>query len=171
MRSTGAAHAARALSSAAVVVLLSLAFHLLAGGAAPEAATLTRLTAVCAAAALPLTRRPLRPASLLVLLAVAQVVLHLTFQTGAHHAAHGHGPPLPMVATHVLATVLTALVLRRGQALLRAGLARVVRSRRLTPRPLPVLPRTAVAVSRPVPPVAPATGAATGRAPPLPVRS
>ncbi|MCM3660661.1 hypothetical protein M3148_06595 [Georgenia satyanarayanai] len=171
MRSTGAARAGRALSSAALVVVLSLAFHLLAGGAAPAASTLAGLAAVCTAASLPLTRCPLRPDRLLVLLAVAQVVLHLTFQSGAHHAAHGHGLPLPMVATHVLATVLTALVLRHGQALLRAGLARVVRSRRLTPRPVPAPPRTAVAVSRPVPPVVPATGAATGRAPPLPVRS
>ncbi|PYG00557.1 hypothetical protein SAMN05216184_103128 [Georgenia satyanarayanai] len=150
-------------------MLLSLGFHLLAGGAAPVASTVGWLTAATAVAALPLTRRPLWPARLVALLAVAQVVLHLTFHTTAHHG-HGHGPPLPMVATHALATVLTALVLRYGQALLRAGLSRVVRHP-LPPRAFPVLARTAVAASRPVPPTAPATGAASGRAPPLPVHS
>ena len=152
-----------------MVVLLSLGFHLLAGGAAPTASTVAWLTAATAVAALPLTRRPLRPARLVTLLAVAQVVLHLSFQTTAHHG-HAHGPPLSMLATHALATLLTALVLRHGQALLRAGLARVVRHP-LPPRALPAAARTAVAVSRPVPPSAPATGAASGRAPPLPVRN
>ncbi|WP_152187958.1 hypothetical protein [Georgenia satyanarayanai] len=171
MRSTGAAHAVRAASSAALVVLLSLAFHLLAGGTAPTASTVGWLSAASAAAALALTRRPLGPARLVLLLTVAQVVLHHSFEAGAHHGAHGHAAPLPMVATHALATVLTALLLRHGRALLRAGLARVVRSRLLTSRLLPVPPRTVVAVARPVPPAAPATGAASGRAPPLPVRS
>lgn len=170
MRSTAAAHAGRAALSALVVVLLSLAFHLLAGGTAPAAPTLGWLGAGSGVAALALTRRAVGPGRLVLLLAVAQVVLHHSFEAGAHaHATHGPDAPLPMVATHVLATALTALVLRHGQRLLRAGLDRVVRSTLLTPRPVPVPPRGVVAVSRPVPPAAPATGAASGRAPPLPV--
>lgn len=170
MRSTVAAHAGRAASSALVVVLLSLAFHLLAGGSAPAAPTLGWLAGASAVAALPLTRRRVGPARLVLLLAVAQVVLHRSFEAGGHaHAGHGPDTPLPMVATHVLATALTALVLRHGQRVVRAGLERVVRSGLLTPRPVLVPPRGVVAASRPVPPPAPATGAASGRAPPAPV--
>lgn len=168
MRSTGAAHVGRAVSSAPVVVLLSLAFHLLAGGSVPSTAAVGRLTVVVAVAATVLTRRPARPGSLVALLAVGQLALHLGFEAGAHHVHH-HGSPLPMLATHALATTLTALVLRYGQALLRLGLARAVRSRLRAPRPVRFPPRGPVALTRPVPPPAPGTGAASGRAPPVPV--
>lgn len=175
MRSTGAAHLGRAATSALVVVVLSLAFHLLAGGSTPDLSTVGGLTAATTMAAATLTRRRVRPVSLVLLLALAQVALHLGFESVAPHGAHGahgHSAPLPMTATHAIATVLSALVLLHGQALLRRGLAWYCRLLLLRPpTPTPTPRRAPVAVSRLVPTPSPGTGAATGRAPPRPVHS
>lgn len=157
----------RAATAAGVVVVLSLAFHLLAGGHAPSLRTVAALTALTTVTGLPLVRTRISVGQLLVMLGLAQVALHVGFSTGGHG---GHAAPLPMVATHAIATLLTALVLGYGRAVLREGWARMT-GRRL-PRPAAALPGACLPVPvghhRPLP--SPGADAAMGRAPPLLVR-
>src|SRR5699024_9919454 len=133
----------------------SLTFHLLGGGHAPPLATVLLLWGLSTLAAAPLSRRQLRPAELLVLLGLAQVGLHLGFEAGSGHGTHA--APLPMIATHVIATTLTALVILHGRAVLRHGLARYTRRRLLQPAVVPAPAQLPVPVSRQVPTPAPGT--------------
>lgn len=94
---------ARAVTVSLVVASLSVAGHALGGGHLPSPAALVVALAVTFPAAVPLTRRTLRPAPTILLLGLGQALWHLLLTVltpGASHAAsvpsldhtggHGH---------------------------------------------------------------------------------
>ncbi|MEV0617710.1 MFS transporter [Nonomuraea sp. NPDC050404] len=115
---------ARATAFAVVCSGLAALAHLLGGGSvtAPTAAT---ALVVSSAAAFPVTGRERGTSAVFFLLAAVQVVLHLMFSlapslpgmTGGHLHS-GLVPATGMLAAHGLATVMTALWLSRGEAVL-----------------------------------------------------
>ncbi len=100
-RSREPASGARAFTVCSVVALLSVAGHALGGGHLPSAAALVVAFAVTFPAAVPLTRRTLRPGPTILLLGVGQLLWHvlLTVLTpGASHTAPA--APLDHVGGH-----------------------------------------------------------------------
>ncbi|HYN30560.1 MAG TPA: hypothetical protein VES95_11950 [Dermatophilaceae bacterium] len=184
--------ALRAAVAATVMVGLSTSAHTLAGGTAADPALLLVLAALVAPLCWWSTRIRLRPAHLVALLLGGQALVHLALTTMApagsgtatRVAGHAHGalvpvlaapgagatdpatgaPGLLMLGAHVAATVLTAAVLARGEALLWA-----VARRLLTSPARPTLRARPVRLGLPAPAVAltPAlAGPAGARAPP-----
>lgn len=101
---------ARAGFAALVVTFASGAAHMLAGGQLPVPVALAVLLTT-AAVAHPLTRRRLGSGQLFGLLLVAQAVTH-----SAAEATTGGGG---MLVAHIAATVVSWLVLRHGEDVLR----------------------------------------------------
>lgn len=123
---TGTLRSARVLCLAVLLVGLSVVSHQLAGGDRPRAVPLVVLTALTFALVRPLTRRQVGLPRLLGLLGAGQLGLHVAFERFAalepvfagpvHH--HGTASDGWMLAAHALTTVVVALVVRHGDALL-----------------------------------------------------
>ncbi|MET8864866.1 MFS transporter [Nonomuraea sp. NPDC004580] len=114
----------RATAFAVVCSGLGASAHLLGGGTVTGPLAATAL-AISLTAAVPTTGRERGTHVVLFLLAGVQVVLHLLFSlapslSGAPggHAHSGLVPGVGMLVAHGLATVLTALWLSRGEAVL-----------------------------------------------------
>lgn len=147
---------ARAAAFGVVTLALATGAHVLGGGAMPSMLVLALLTGPLTLAAVVLTRRRCGSVLLVGALSAAQVILHETMalashvpgdafpvgpgaQHGAHALASGQvsthwsgadGWSVTMKAAHVVATLVTALLLARGEQVLW----------RLASRLLPVLP-------------------------------
>lgn len=133
------------LAAALVTVLPALIAHLASGGAMPAVSVLAALTAFVLLAAALLAGRPLPFWCLLLLMAVAQQVLHPLFALfadagsgsgpGLHHGegvtavpalpeadpapVAGHGDFMLMLHLHTGAALLAAVILSRGRTILR----------------------------------------------------
>jgi heme/copper-type cytochrome/quinol oxidase subunit 3 len=126
-----------ATSSAA----LAITAHAVADGGPPNTALILLLTVLIGWVSTALAERTRGPGGILVVLGCAQLLMHLALSElvvdhGAH-AASGYDATA-MTAAHVVATVLTALILARAESALLAAAASV---RLLVPvrwRPPPV---------------------------------
>ncbi|SHE65293.1 hypothetical protein SAMN05444320_101681 [Streptoalloteichus hindustanus] len=128
--------AALALSSAT----LAVAAHAAAGGSVPDTGLAAVLTVLMAGAGTAMADRRRSAPAILAALGGSQVLLHVLLQALAGHGAH-HAPPgfdpSRMVATHVVATLLTAALLvgaERAVFAVAAALAMLL-PRRLAPPP------------------------------------
>ncbi len=116
---------------------LALLGHLTGGGATPEPGALTMPVIVVLLVSYGLSARRWTIGPLVALLLGAQVLFHVAFAdaTHSHHAifagtgamSPGH-PALPMVAGHIAAAGLTALLLRRGENWLSSLVALLARA-------------------------------------------
>jgi hypothetical protein len=164
---------------------LAAAAHVTAGGQTPALVAVTLSAVALAAGAYAAAGGALGVARLLALLLAAQALLHAAFEltapAGTGHAHHGGdaGALTPagegaMIAAHVAATLVLALLLARGEAwLLGAGRLAVGLVRRLAraDRPAPVglavrVIRLALPLVRSQPSLRPLAGAASRRGPP-----
>ncbi|WP_380165019.1 hypothetical protein [Jannaschia sp. R86511] len=135
-RTTGTgAGACRAVLLAATVVGLAAGGHLLAGGAAPswQAVVLSLLVVAVLSTAAASRRVPVW--RLVAVVGGGQAVLHhaLTSGTAEHHAV---APDPGMVAAHAVATLVTVLAVRWGEAVLRTLLAWALRTPLRVPGPV-----------------------------------
>lgn len=159
----------RAAALTLVTVVLAVGAHAAAGGMLPSPWVLLALTVPTACGVTALTRRRRTAPTTLLALGSGQLGLHEALALGGdgctatatgHHAvamacgatAH-HDPGTGMLLAHVLATLLTGLLLARGEQLLGAVLARLAfafpRLRATTPVVRPRLPRAAERRVRP----------------------
>jgi hypothetical protein len=131
----GATRLARAAAFGVATLALACCAHVAGGGVLPSMTILATLAVPVTMVALALTGRRCGPLLLLGSMTAAQVLLHeslsaLTAQAaggmaghvpaasaavGGHVMAHAGGWPVTMTAAHVIATVVTALVLARGE--------------------------------------------------------
>ena len=130
----GATRLARAASFGAATLALAAGAHVAAGGGLPSMTILAILALPVSMAAMALTARRCRPVLLLASMAGTQVLLHETLKAltaqvpgdmagqmstasamGGHAMAHAGGWSVAMTAAHVVATVVTALLLSRGE--------------------------------------------------------
>ncbi len=100
---------------------LSVSGHILAGGALPAPATAATLLGVTAAGSIALSGRRWTVSALVSVLLGVQVVCHLALAGSpaghlANHRHAAHGASASMVAAHVLAAVVTAVLLSRGES-------------------------------------------------------
>lgn len=178
----------RAAALTLVTVVLAVGAHAAAGGMLPPPWVLLALTVPTACAATALTRRRRTAPTTLLALGAGQFGLHEALALGGgactatatgHHAvtmacgatAH-HDPGAGMLLTHVVATVLTGVLLARGEQVLGAVLARLAfalpRLRAATAVVRPRLPRAAERRVRPRLVDAPVPAR---RGPPVPART
>ena len=131
----GAARLARAASFGVATLALAAGAHVAAGGGLPSMTVLAVLAVPVMVAAMALTGRRCGPVLLLASMAGAQVLLHETLEAltaqvpsdmagqmstasaamGGHAMAHAGGWSVAMTAAHVAATLVTALLLARGE--------------------------------------------------------
>ena len=125
---TGALRLGRGLVVAALVVVVSAALHTAAGGCAAHLSSLgfVFLTLATAGVAILLSGREWTLFRLIVMVGVAQLGFHYLFEGLSNQAKHvsiisdAHGSPahatgpLAMPLAHILAVVLIAVILRRG---------------------------------------------------------
>ena len=132
----GATRLARAATFGVAVLTIAAGAHVSAGGALPSVTVLALLVVPVTVAALAVTSRRCGLALLLGSMGAAQVILHQTLmalttqvpsdmasQMSAHPAAamggqamaQADGRSVTMTAAHVLATVVTAFLLARGE--------------------------------------------------------
>jgi hypothetical protein len=132
----GVARGARSAVFAVTSTTLACTAHVVAAGGLPDLGTTILLTALLAFAGRPLSDRQRGTAGMILLVGLAQVVLHvmLTWLSGLSH--HGFEPTATMLAGHVLAAGLTGLVLARAEAAV-FTIARVLAA--WWPRPFPPL--------------------------------
>jgi hypothetical protein len=160
----GTTRIARACAFGMTTLALAAGAHVVAGGALPSMTVLTLLAVPVAVAALALTSRRCGPVVMLVSLTGAQVLLHETLMALAARGSGGmavqmstsssgaigdfamsplamshsvvpvDGWSVAMTATHLLATVVTALLLARGEQALWQLVARLLPT-------LPCIPR------------------------------
>ncbi|MFE9744210.1 hypothetical protein ACFYOT_04840 [Saccharothrix saharensis] len=129
---------ARAVLLAVTSAALSVTAHGAAGGSVTEFAPALPLTLLVAFAGTALAERGRRPWSVLATLGVAQLGQHALLNLG-HHAADGPGlgfGPTAMTAAHVVAALLTGLLLARADAVLHALADAVTRLLPLLPAPV-----------------------------------
>ena len=129
----------RAVLLAVTSAALSVAAHGAAGGDLTEFAPALPLTALIALAGTALAERGRSPWTILATLGVAQVGQHVLLNLG-HHVPEGPGVgfgPLTMTAAHVVAALLTGLLLARADSALSALASAVSR---LVPTLAPFLP-------------------------------
>lgn len=167
----------RVLLLAALVVGLSLVAHGLAGGGHPGVVPLVVLTALTAVAVRPMGRREVSMPRLIGLLGVGQVVLHVVFEqcallafvpgAAAHHHPETTSKPL-MLGAHVVATLVVAVVLRHGEALVWRLWAWLT-ARLVQARPPALVRPGHLAVSGRTVPVGRVPGTLGGRGPPVAV--
>jgi hypothetical protein len=150
----GAARWVRGAAVGSVASAVSVGGHVLGSGSAPGLLPLTGLTSVAVLVAVALSGVRWRLPSLLALLLGAQVVFHVAFAApghAAHVAAAPGGVSGRMLALHLVAAVVTAVLLRRGEDVcwqLASAVARPARIARLL-EATPVaqqLPRLVVSV-------------------------
>jgi hypothetical protein len=186
----GRARALRAGVLGTTALGLALAAHLAGGGHRPPLTLLLVCAGLLGLTAVTATARRVRLRLLLPLLGAQQVLLHLAFDAGAGaaacgavdpHAGHTAGavlsctpgaaamamPGWPMTLAHVLAVVLTAWLLVRGERTLWALADRVVRV--ATAAPAPRRRRAAVLLASRTPTAVrtPARSPAAPRGPPV----
>jgi len=123
---------------------LSVTAHRLVDGGLPDPAMTVLLTGLFGWTAAALARKARGPVATVALLGAAQLVMHLLLTTLASHRAHAPSATpgttgIGMTAAHVVATVLTALLLARADTMLLTVLAvlRAILPRLLTPLPVP----------------------------------
>jgi len=134
--------ATRGLLLAVSAGALSVTAHRIADGGLPDPAMTVLLTGLFGWTAAALARKARGPLATIGLLGAAQLVMHLLLTTLAgHHDMYATPGPtgLGMTAAHVIATVLTALLLARADTMLLTVLAvlRAILPRLLTPLPVP----------------------------------
>ena len=146
---------ARAAALGVATLALAAGAHVAAGGGLPSMTILAILAIPVSMAAMAVTARRCRPVLLLASMAGTQVLLHETLKAltaqvpgdmagqmstasamGGHAMAHAGGWSAAMTAAHVVATVVTALLLSRGEQALW----------QLVSRLLPTLPNEPVVV-------------------------
>ena len=146
---------ARAAAFGVATLALASCAHVAGGGGLPSMAILAILAVPVSMAAMALTARRCRPVLLMASMAGTQVLLHETLKAltaqvpgdmagqmstasamGGHAMAHAGGWSVAMTAAHVVATVVTALLLSRGEQALW----------QLVSRLLPTLPNEPVVV-------------------------
>lgn len=187
-RSARRGRAVRGAAAAAVATTVASTAHTLAGGAAPPVWLLIAVTLLAMPVAVALTGR--RPSlwRTSVVVALSQVLLHVAFATvgsalpAASRHVHGAPPTLSvgvdaaaltvdpvMIGGHVLAAIVTVVLLTRGERAMRAiaaGLRQVVsRATVALPAASPVSLPMAPVGHRPAPLVALAS--LSRRGPPL----
>jgi hypothetical protein len=131
----GAARLARATAFGVATLALAAGAHVAGGGGLPSMTMLALLAIPVTVAAMALTARRCGPVLLLSSMAGAQFLLHETLTTltaqvpgdlsgqmsaasaamGGHAMAHAEGWSVSMTAAHVVASVVTALLLSRGE--------------------------------------------------------
>ena len=140
----------RSASFALVTAYVSGLGHLLGGGSLPPIGTLLFAAAVVGGMVSGLARTRRGPMQMLAMVVGAQLAFHLLFSLDAHDMAPLDLPR--MLAFHVVAAVLCALILAHGdRALFRlfAALHRVVDRALATPAALPSWPRPPAAAADP----------------------
>lgn len=123
VRLTPAQGALRALRGAGLAITaasLSVAAHAAAGGSLPDPVTTAIVTALLVGAGTALADRRRGPFTIVGALGLTQLTLHLFLQlSGSHQGHQGHHglpfDPAVMVAGHLLAAVVTGLVLARAE--------------------------------------------------------
>lgn len=123
---------------------LSVTAHRFADGGVPDPAMTVLLAGLFGWTAAALARKARGPVATVALLGAAQLVMHLLLTTLAGHRAHEMAATpsragLGMTVAHAVATLLTALLLARADAMLLTVLAvlRAILPRLLTPLPVP----------------------------------
>jgi hypothetical protein len=127
-----------------------VAAHVVGGGSAPDTVLTLLLTVLLAWAGITLAGRRRSATAIGAALAGSQLALHVLF-TGLGGHQHGRGSllaaahPAAMTAAHVLATVLTALVLAKAESAVFAAAAALAAllPRRVSPPPVRTPPRAA----------------------------
>jgi hypothetical protein len=160
----GAVRVARAVAFGVAVLTIAAGAHVAAGDVLPSVTVLALLAIPVIVAAVALTGRRCGPVLLVGSMAAAQVVLHetlvaLTAQVpgdmagqmsaasasamGGHAVAHTDGWSVTMTAAHVVATLVTALLLARGEQALWQLVSRLLPTLPCIPRLLACGPRQA----------------------------
>jgi hypothetical protein len=170
----------RAVAVTASMFFLAAGAHVLAGGALPAPGILVGLVALTLAAVMILTRVKLTAPTMLALLGTSQLALHEAFAvlsvtgnvapaSGQQHLhnvvlelssavalmpGHAAEPGVSMLVLHAAATVVTALILARGEAALWAlaawlrPLIRLLAALVIPPRPRLLAPAVVFIPSR-----------------------
>ncbi|MDQ4503943.1 hypothetical protein [Sinomonas sp. ASV322] len=156
----------RAVTVSAMTVFLAASAHVAAGGVLPDPLIVAGLFSLVLVPVIALSRRKISAAAMLAILISGQFVLHEAFdalsisatslpELSAAHvhvlggaaqavAGHVHADGLLMILAHTAATVLTGMVLAKGEAALWAlhawlrPLVRVLTA--VAPHPTPVVP-------------------------------
>jgi hypothetical protein len=137
--------ATRGISLAVCATALSVTAHRIADGGLPDPAMTVLLAGLFGWTTTALARKARGTTATVALLGAAQLVMHLLLTTLAgHHDMYAMpgSTGLSMVTAHAVATVLTALLLARADAMLLTVLAvlRAILPRLLTPLPVPAAP-------------------------------
>jgi hypothetical protein len=156
---------ARVVAFGAAVLTIAAGAHVAAGGVLPSVTVLALLAVPVTMVAVALTGRQCGPVLLVGSMAAAQVLLHETFVAltaevpgdlpgqmvaasasamGGHAIAHPDGWSVTMTAAHVVATVVAALLLARGEQALWQLVSRLLPT-------LPCIPRLLVCGPRQMP--------------------
>ncbi|MFF0144531.1 hypothetical protein ATK36_3293 [Amycolatopsis sulphurea] len=151
-RSRGAFAAARGLLLAVSSASLTVTAHVAGDGGLPDPALTLLLTGLLGWTGTALARRVRGRLATLAVLGGGQVVMHLVLTTLNEHQ-HGSPASWTMTAAHAAATLLTALLLARADAVL-LGLLQLLRA--ILPALSPPLPVPAAA-GVPLPPPVEAT--------------
>jgi hypothetical protein len=144
-RHRAALSATRGSLLAVTSATLSVTAHVLADGELSDPALTVLLTGLIGWIATALAGKARGPVATLALLGAGQVVMHLVLVTLAGHDMYGmpgRAGGLTMLAAHAIATLLTALLLAKADAMLLAVLSAV---RAILPWLLPALPVPAAA--------------------------
>ena len=163
----GATRLARAASFGVATLTLAAGGHVAAGGGLPSMTILAILAVPVTMAAMALAGRRCGPVLLLASMAGAQVLLHETLKAltaqapgdmasqisagsasamGGHAMAHADGWSATMTAAHVVATVVTALLLARGEQALWQLVSRLLPALPGDPTPVGSRPHRAPAL-------------------------
>ncbi len=144
-RHRAALGATRGALLAVTSAALSVTAHFLADGELADPALTVLLTGLIGWTATALAGKARGPVATLALLGSGQVVMHLVLVTLAGHDMYGmpgRAGGLTMLAAHAIATLVTALLVAKADAMLLAALSAV---RAILPWLLPVLPVPAAA--------------------------
>ena len=144
-RHRAALSATRGSLLAVTSATLSVTAHFLADGELTDPALTVLLAGLIGWVATALAGKARGPVSTLALLGSGQVVMHLVLVTLAGHDMYGmpgHAGGLTMLTAHAIATLLTALLLAKADAMLLAILSAL---RAILPWLLPALPVPAAA--------------------------
>jgi hypothetical protein len=150
----GAVRVARAVAFGVSVLTIAAGAHVAAGGLLPSVTILALLAVPVTVVAVALTGRRCGPVLLVGSMAAAQVLLHQTLMAGqmsaasasamdCHAIAHTDGWSVTMTAAHVVATLVTALLLARGEQALWQLVSRLLPTLPCIPRLLACGPRQA----------------------------
>ena len=172
---TGVVRLARTGVLAAVMVALSLASHLVAGGHPPEAWSLFPAAAIGVGTAYIATRRRTGFGTIFALLSIAQFGFHSLAEwcppwcVSDAHEMMEHADGSSMTAAHLVAALVSAGIVAYGDRILWMLWQWLTRHLTFTPIPPQVVATSfnPFVLDRSVPPTRPATGALSRRGPPL----